>query len=75
MITEQFAKIATAIGMVAVLDQSGGSAPQALDRFGVPDSTCWREKEMFDLVHKVRRRIIASPSYDGARILGAILSL
>jgi fructose-bisphosphate aldolase class I len=73
MNSEQFAKIATGIGMIAALDQSGGSTPQALARFGIPESSYWSEKEMFDLVHEVRTRIITSPSFDGGRILGAIL--
>lgn len=73
MNTEQLAKIATGIGMIAALDQSGGSTPQALARFGIPESTYSSGKQMFDLVHEVRTRIITSPSFDGGRILGAIL--
>jgi fructose-bisphosphate aldolase class I len=73
MNTERLEKIATGMGMIAALDQSGGSTPQALARFGIPESTYWSEKEMFDLVHEVRSRIVTSPSFNGDRVLGAIL--
>jgi fructose-bisphosphate aldolase class I len=73
MNTEQFVKIDTGIGMIAALDQSGGSTPQALARFGIPENAFSSEEEMFDLVHEARTRIITSPSFDGDRVLGAIL--
>jgi len=68
---DQRSKIAHGTGFFAALDQSGGSTPKALSLYGV-DSFA-DEGEMFDLMHEFRARIITSPSFDGARILGAIL--
>src|SRR5699024_2378366 len=47
--------------------------PKALKAYGVPESAYSNEDEMFDLVHEMRTRIITSPSFDGDKILGAIL--
>jgi len=59
-------------GFVAALDQSGGSTPKALATYGIKGG--WTDEEgMFALVHQMRTRIIASPSFTGERILGAIL--
>jgi fructose-bisphosphate aldolase class I len=63
----------TAPGFLAALDQSGGSTPKALRLYGVDESAYTTEAEMFDLIHQMRSRIITSPSFDGDRILGAIL--
>jgi len=68
---EQRSKIAHGTGFFAALDQSGGSTPKALSLYGV-DSFA-DEGEMFDLMHEFRARIITSPSFDGTRVLGAIL--
>ena len=70
---QQFQKIESAPGFIAALDQSGGSTPKALERYGVDRSAYATDAEMFDLVHAMRTRIITSPSFDGDRILGAIL--
>jgi fructose-bisphosphate aldolase class I len=70
---EQLEKIRTADGFIAALDQSGGSTPKALRLYGIPESEYSGEAEMFDKVHEMRTRIITSPSFDGRRILGAIL--
>jgi fructose-bisphosphate aldolase class I len=69
----QRSKMATGRGFVAALDQSGGSTPKALKLYGVDESEYSTEAEMFDLMHEFRSRIIASPSFDGDRVLGAIL--
>jgi fructose-bisphosphate aldolase class I len=69
----QFAKIRDAAGFVAALDQSGGSTPKALRLYGIPENAYSSEAEMFDLIHQMRTRIITSPSFNGDRILGAIL--
>ncbi len=63
----------SASGFIAALDQSGGSTPKALGLYGVTPDAWSTEQEMFDLVHAMRSRIATSPSFTGARILGAIL--
>ena len=73
MNTEQLEKIASGAGFIAALDQSGGSTPEALRRYGIPDDAYSTEAEMFDLVHEMRERIITSPSFDGDRVIGTIL--
>ncbi|HET9949544.1 MAG TPA: fructose bisphosphate aldolase [Longimicrobiales bacterium] len=70
---EQLERIRTGSGFIAALDQSGGSTPKALKHYGIADGSWKDESEMFDLVHEMRTRIVTSPSFDGDRILGAIL--
>jgi fructose-bisphosphate aldolase class I len=70
---DQLAKIRKADGFIAALDQSGGSTPKALKLYGVGEDAYSNDAEMFDRVHEMRTRIITSPSFDGDRILGAIL--
>ena len=60
-------------GFVAALDQSGGSTPKALRLYGIEEDAYSSEKEMFDLVHQMRSRIITSPAFTGDRVLAAIL--
>jgi fructose-bisphosphate aldolase class I len=60
-------------GFVAALDQSGGSTPKALRLYGIDDNAYSSEKEMFDLIHQMRSRIITSPVFTGDRVLAAIL--
>lgn len=73
MNNEQLTKVASAPGFIAALDQSGGSTPKALQRYGVEQDRYAGDAEMFDLVHEMRARIITSPSFNGDRVLGAIL--
>lgn len=70
---KQFDKIKNGKGFIAALDQSGGSTPKALAAYGIPEEAYSNEDEMFDLVHKMRTRIITSPAFDSDHILGAIL--
>jgi fructose-bisphosphate aldolase class I len=70
---EQLQKMKTHPGFIAALDQSGGSTPGALRAYGIKDDAWSGEAEMFDLVHRMRTRIVTSPSFTGERILGAIL--
>src|SRR5260370_21254429 len=70
---EQLQKIKTSPGFIAALDQSGGSTPKALRVYGVQVNTWSSDEEMFALVHQMRTRIIASPAFNGDRIIGAIL--
>jgi fructose-bisphosphate aldolase class I len=69
---QQLQRMRAEPGFVAALDQSGGSTPKALAAYGIKDG--WTDEEgMFALVHQMRTRIIASPSFTGERILGSIL--
>jgi fructose-bisphosphate aldolase, class I len=70
---QQLQKIKTQPGFIAALDQSGGSTPGALKAYGIKQNAWSNEEDMFALVHQMRTRIIASPSFTGQRILGAIL--
>lgn len=69
----QLTRIATAPGFVAALDQSGGSTPGALTRYGIPPEAYSGDAEMFDLIHAFRTRIITSSSFTGDKVLAAIL--
>ena len=70
---EQAAIMKNGDGFIAALDQSGGSTPKALARYGIPKDQYDSEKEMFDLVHQMRTRIITSPAFSSDYILAAIL--
>ena len=73
MNTEQLNKIRNDDGFIAALDQSGGSSPKALMNYGIDNDAYASDEEMFDLIHQMRTRIMASKSFNGDRILGAIL--
>ena len=70
---QMLAKIRDADGFIAALDQSGGSTPKALTGFGYAGDEWSSDEEMFDLVHKMRVRIITADPFNGDKILGAIL--
>jgi fructose-bisphosphate aldolase class I len=70
---QQLDKVASGQGFIAALDQSGGSTPKALKLYGIEESSYSGDEQMFDLVHAMRSRIVASPAFDGRRVLGAIL--
>lgn len=70
---QQLEKIKTEPGFIAALDQSGGSTPKALANYGVDASAYSNEEEMYQVVHAMRSRIITSASFNGDRIMAAIL--
>ncbi|MBM3989455.1 MAG: fructose bisphosphate aldolase [Planctomycetes bacterium] len=70
---QQLTKVVSQDGFLAALDQSGGSTPKALKLYGVPESAYSGEEAMYTKVHEMRTRIVTSPSFNGDRILGAIL--
>lgn len=70
---EQLRKVAEHGGFIAALDQSGGSTPKALLTYGVEADAYSSEAEQFDLIHRMRARVISSPSFGADRILGVIL--
>ena len=70
---QQLRKIRTQPGFIAALDQSGGSTPKALLSYGIQENAWSNEEQMFALVHQMRVRIVTTPSFNGDRILAAIL--
>ncbi|MGE5615154.1 MAG: fructose bisphosphate aldolase [Bacillota bacterium] len=60
-------------GFIAALDQSGGSTPKTLAAYGISPESYSSNDEMFDLIHKMRTRIITSPAFTSEHILAAIL--
>ncbi|MCP4322258.1 MAG: fructose-bisphosphate aldolase class I, partial [Alteromonadales bacterium] len=70
---KQLNRFKTEVGFIAALDQSGGSTPTALKTYGINEDAYDTDEQMFDLVHKMRSRIITSSAFDGDRVLGAIL--
>ena len=70
---DQLEKVRSQDGFIAALDQSGGSTPKALRLYGVGEGAYAGDDEMFDVVHAMRTRIVTSPSFNGDRIIGAIL--
>jgi fructose-bisphosphate aldolase, class I len=70
---KQAERMTSGKGFIAALDQSGGSTPKALRLYGIEEDAYSSEKEMFDLVHQMRSRIITSPAFTGDRVLAAIL--
>lgn len=70
---EMTAKIERGDGFIAALDQSGGSTPKALSGYGVKEGAWNSDQEMFDLIHRMRTRIITSPCFGSGKIIGAIL--
>jgi fructose-bisphosphate aldolase, class I len=70
---QQLQKIGNDKGFIAALDQSGGSTPKALKLYGVNEDAWSNDEEMYDVVHKMRSRIVSSPAFNGKRLIGAIL--
>ena len=54
---------------IAALDQSGGSTPRALDRYGVE----YNQDNMFDKIHDMRLRMVNAPAFNDKSIWAAIL--
>ena len=73
MNTQQYEKVKSSKGFIAALDQSGGSTPKALSLYGIKPEDYSGDRQMFDLIHAMRARIINSPAFNGERVLAAIL--
>ncbi len=69
----QIGRIRQGVGFFAALDQSGGSTPSALERYGIEKTSYSNETEMFSLMQRMRERVISAPSFSGTKILAAIL--
>ena len=70
---EMTEKMARGDGFIAALDQSGGSTPKALKGYGIDEGAWGSDEEMFDLIHKMRTRIITAPCFGSGKVIGAIL--
>ena len=70
---KMYDRIANGRGFIAALDQSGGSTPKALAGYGYRGDEWSSEEEMFDLIHKMRSRIISAPCFGSGKVIGAIL--
>lgn len=60
-------------GFIAALDQSGGSSSKTLKSYGILENEYSTEKEMFDLIHEMRKRVFTSKAFTNEHIIGAIL--
>jgi fructose-bisphosphate aldolase class I len=60
-------------GFIAALDQSGGSTPEALRAYGIPEASYASDAEMYRIVHEMRTRIMRSPAFRGDKVIAAIL--
>ncbi|UHS64388.1 fructose bisphosphate aldolase (plasmid) [Agrobacterium vaccinii] len=70
---EMAARLTSASGIIAALDQSGGSTPNALRSYGISDTAYQGDAEMLKLIHEMRVRIITAPGFSSERVIGAIL--
>ena len=70
---EQRNEMASRRGFIAALDQSGGSTPKALKLYGISEDAYTNDEQMFDLIHQMRERLMASPSFTGDKVLATIL--
>jgi fructose-bisphosphate aldolase, class I len=70
---EQRNEMASRQGFLAALDQSGGSTPKALKLYGISEDAYTGDEQMFDLIHQMRERLMASPSFTGDKVLATIL--
>ena len=70
---QMLTKIRDGDGFIAALDQSGGSTPGALTAYGYKGDEWSSDDEMYGLIHAMRVRIITSPSFNGEKVIGAIL--
>ncbi len=70
---KMMAQMVGGAGFIAALDQSGGSTPGALKAYGISEDAFATEEQMFQLVHEMRVRIITAPSFNGRKVIAAIL--
>lgn len=70
---EQLDQMRQAPGFVGALDQSGGSTPKALRAYGIESDAYSNDEEMFELIHRMRARMITSPAFASRKLIGVIL--
>lgn len=70
---QQYARVKNDRGIIAALDQSGGSTPKTLGLYGIQPDAWTDDDGMFSVMHQMRARIMTSKSFNAERVLGAIL--
>ena len=70
---KMMAQMVGGAGFIAALDQSGGSTPGALKAYGFAEADFATEEQMFERIHEMRVRIITAPSFNGRKVIAAIL--
>lgn len=70
---EMIERIRHGRGIIAAIDQSGGSTPKTLVGYGLSPSDWSNDEEMFGLIHRMRCRILTAPSFARDKVLAAIL--
>ncbi len=70
---KMMAQMVGGAGFIAALDQSGGSTPGALKAYGIAEDAFSTDEQMFELIHEMRVRIITAPSFNGRKVIAAIL--
>ncbi len=70
---KMMAQMVGGAGFIAALDQSGGSTPGALKAYGIPEDSFSTDEQMYQLIHEMRVRIITAPSFNGRKVIAAIL--
>ena len=73
VLSKQARQMLSGEGIVAALDQSGGSIPRALRLYGVTIGSHNSEQEMIDEINAMRSRIISSPAFVAEKVIGAII--
>lgn len=76
MVTQQATqqmRIEHGAGIIAALDQSGGSIPVALGLYGVPSDRHSTADELLEQIHAMRARILRSPAFSSDHVIGTIL--
>lgn len=73
MNNEMYEIIKNKKGVIAALDQSGGSSSKTLKAYGIDESEYNTEEEMFNLIHEMRKRVFTSKAFTNEHIIGAIL--
>lgn len=70
---KMMAQMVGGAGFIAALDQSGGSTPGALKAYGIAEDAFSTDEQMYQLIHEMRVRIITAPSFNGRKVIAAIL--
>lgn len=63
----------SARGLVAALDQSGGSSVEAMRRYGLSEASLLDDEQVQAAMESMRARVLDAPSFVSGRVIGAIM--